>query len=145
MASKSTYEAAVGLLARREHSQQELLQKLGQRGHDAEEIEQALQRLVEAGLQSDERFVLSFVRSRVQRGQGPVRIRAELAKRGVRSVNIEQQLENAGEAVNWFDLAQEVLDRKWPSPPGDMKERQRAMRFLAQRGFPAEIVGELLN
>ena len=56
--------SAMNLLARREHSYVELERKLKQRGFADSVIEQALQRLQEQGLQSDQRFVESFIRAR---------------------------------------------------------------------------------
>ena len=48
----------------------------------AEELEPVLEDLVERGLQSDARFAEQLVAARVRRGSGPLRIRAELRRRG---------------------------------------------------------------
>ena len=67
-------QRAVGLLARREHSQHELRHKLTARDYSEEEIETALQRLLEKDLQSDERFAQVYTQARYQRGHGPYKI-----------------------------------------------------------------------
>ncbi|HET8699341.1 MAG TPA: regulatory protein RecX, partial [Gammaproteobacteria bacterium] len=74
---------ALDLLARREHSRLELERKLGARGFVPEVIATALNHLEQSGALAGDRFTESFIRSRAARGQGPVRIRAELAARGV--------------------------------------------------------------
>ena len=74
---------AIRLLARREYARAELAERLAAKGHAAAEVEACLDALAEAGLQSDARFAESFLRSRLARGQGPVKIRLELERRGV--------------------------------------------------------------
>ena len=70
-------------LARREHSEQELIRKLNSRGFDEELVEIAVAELMADGLLSDARFAEAFVNSRFQRGSGPQKIRAELRERGI--------------------------------------------------------------
>jgi len=74
--------AAVGLQARRSHSQAELRRKLGRRGYDGAEVDAALAQLVEKGLQSDGAFAEAHVRRR-SRSLGPLALSAELTARGV--------------------------------------------------------------
>ena len=74
---------AVRLLARREHSQVELARKLEAKGHDSDVAKQVVTELACQGLQSDRRFVEAFVRSRLGRGQGERKIRADLYARGI--------------------------------------------------------------
>ena len=57
--------------------------KLSSRGYEAAEIGRTLDRLAGRDLVSDERFAEAFLRSRLERGQGPLRIRAQLKERGV--------------------------------------------------------------
>lgn len=134
--SKSTpRDDAIRLLARREYSQAELWQRLTARGHEADDIQACLAALVEQGLQSDSRFAESFVRSRVFRGQGPRRIRADLGQRGIDRPMISEALEAAEGEVDWFELASEVLARRFAGPGETPKDRARRERFLAGRGF----------
>ena len=70
-------------MARREHSRLELQRKLKARGHDAAEVSGVLDELAERHLQSDERYVEVYVRSRAARGYGPQRIALELKQRGL--------------------------------------------------------------
>ena len=98
------YEKAVGLLARREHSARELVQKLRSRGGTAEVIETVLQRLVDGRLQSDERYTEVYLRQRSSKGYGPQRIVSELRERGVADSLISARLRKAEEEgeVDWF-------------------------------------------
>ena len=72
---KDYRQVALGLLARREHAARELIIKLVGRGMPESEAEGLVNELVRRGLQSETRFVEEFVRSRIRRGAGPVKIR----------------------------------------------------------------------
>ena len=130
---------AMDLLARREHAADELTRKLEKAGFEAEIALSAVSRLAEEGLQSDERFVESFVQSRVNQGKGPQRIRADLRQRGVNDRIVDRAIDGA--AADWQALAREVRHRKFgPAVPTEYKEKARQMRFLQYRGFDGEQV-----
>lgn len=125
---------AMDLLARREHGRAELERKLAAAGFEPEVVADALQQLVEEGLQSDRRFVESFVQSRINQGKGPLRIHADLGQRGIAASLVDQVLEEAGE--DWYALARDARLKKFGrSQPAEYKEKARQMRFLQYRGF----------
>lgn len=135
--------AAMDLLARREHGRAELARKLRQRGAAAELIDSALERLVEEGLLSDQRFLESFIRSRAQSGFGPLRIREELGQRGLPRGLIEQAL--ADSPIDWAENLHELWLRRFGVLPEDARERARQGRFLVYRGFAHDAVSRLLR
>ena len=134
----------MGMLARREHSERELSRKLASRGYDEFVIGETIGALMADGLLSNARFVESFVHSRYQRGQGPLKIRAELRDRGIDDAAIDDCLE--AYADQWRELAGQVREKKFgASLPGDFRERSRQMRFLQQRGFGSEQIRGVLR
>ena len=134
----------MNLLARREHSTQELRDKLLARGFEDDEITPALQTLSREGLLSDERFTESFIHSRMQRGSGPVKIRAELRQRGVTDEVIANWLDERDRV--WLERAEAVRCKKFGSAlPVDYKEKARQARFLQYRGFSAEQTRQVLR
>ena len=136
-------DAALRLLARREHSYRELARKLTQRGWPAEMTDTVLAELAEAGLQSDSRYAESFARSRAQKVYGPMRIRAEMGQRGIDRALIDQALRELD--VDWFTLAANWYERRYGTePPADIKEKSRRQQALARRGFSHEIIRELM-
>jgi regulatory protein len=129
--------AAVRLLARREHSVAELRRKLLGKGYPSEAIEPVIQKLTGKRLVSDERFTSSFVHHHARRGQGPLRIRAELRQQGIADAQVEEALGSAG--IDWVQLAREVRRRKFgATAPRSLGERAKQARFLQYRGFDAE-------
>jgi len=136
-------EQAVRLLARREHSRRELERKLAQRGHDAATVAAALDALAGEGLQSDARFAEAYVRSRVERGYGPLRIAAELDERGVAAELTRPLLDDDAEI--WLARCREAHARRFAAAPAGLRERSRQSRFLAARGFTGEQIRRTLE
>ena len=125
--------AAINLLSRREYSRHELYQKLIARTSSETYLLQLLDQLVQAGYQSDQRFTESFIRSRINRGLGQMRIERELKEKGIDQDLIEQSF---AVEIDWFELAYEGGLRKFRSLDlYDYKEKQKAFRYLAYRGF----------
>ncbi len=108
--------------------------KLAKRGHDSALVEQTLQRLAERDLLSDERFAQAFLRSRLERGQGPLKIRAQLMQRGVNGELINTILSET--EIDWEERAAAARSRRFgEEPPEDRAEMARQARFLRARGF----------
>lgn len=138
------HEAALRLLTRREHSAAELTAKLARRGFDEAIIEAELDRLAEAGLQDDGRFAALFAEQRVDKGDGPLKIRAALRERGVDEAAIEAAL--APFAGQWGERARRVLDRRFgEGARAGRDERARRMRFLQTRGFPPALAARIVE
>lgn len=127
--------AAMDLLARREHSRQELQRKLARRfAVDAEVIFSVINQLTQEGLQSDQRLAEALLRFRSNRGQGPLKIKAEMREKCIESDLIEQIFDEAN--IDWFDLALRVLEKRYGDGSAvDASERAKRTRFLQQRGF----------
>ncbi|ERP92901.1 MAG: RecX family transcriptional regulator [Alcanivoracaceae bacterium] len=129
-------QRAVSLLARRDHARRELETKLRSKVGDHPALAAVIEWCEEHGFIDDRRFAGFFVRSRIDRGQGVLRIRQELQQRGVASELIESALQET--EVDWFALAREVRARRFRQYPQDQKEKARQLRFLQGRGFDAE-------
>lgn len=130
----SPTQRALSLLTRREHSRQELTRKLAMRGVDATAAQLVIDKLNEAGWQSDARFAESLLRSRSGSGYGPAYIRAELTTHGLESALIADTMERF--AGDWVELAQDLLRRRYPQAlAADPGVQRKAADFLLRRGF----------
>ena len=140
-------DIALQLLSRREYSRAEIAQKLKKKAFENADIEVCLDTLEEQGLQSDVRFAESFIRSRIIRGQGVIRIKGELRQRGVDQEILSNALATVeeNEGVDWFELASDTLSRRFSSPGDTPKERAKRERFLASRGFDFEQIRYALS
>jgi regulatory protein len=134
---------ALRMLATREHSRVELKRKLAAKAEEGEDVEAVLDRMAETGLQSDERFAESYVRSRAAR-LGTSRLQYELVKRGVTEEVADTALNEVLEEDE-LTRARGVWLKKFGQPPGNRQEWARQARFLQSRGFSAEIIRKLLR
>lgn len=128
---------AMDLLARREHSVGELRRKLRQRDYQPALIEAAIESLLADKLLNDEQFAESYIRMRMRRGYGPMRIRKELQERDVAGTMVEQPL--AALSEKWWTLATEARQKRFGAAvPDDYQQRAKQARFLQYRGFDHE-------
>lgn len=126
---------ALDLLARREHTPLELEGKLAARGYADSVIADTLGALESEGLIDTMRFAETFVQSRINKGQGPVRIRGELLQRGVAESVCGQALDEH----DWVACARRARAKKYgEQAPVSFQERMRQSRFLQYRGFTSE-------
>jgi len=84
---------------------------------------------------SEARFVESRIHARAAR-YGNLRIQQELAQHGVAPDDSAREQLKASE----LSRAREVWRRKFGAPAAGAAERAKQMRFLAQRGFSAEVI-----
>jgi regulatory protein len=131
------------LLARREHSSQEILTKLQRRFRTAVVTEDmfhdVIGTLTSEGLLSNERYAQSMARQLIGRGSGPKKLTYELKQKGC---DPQSALDSAfPDGVDWFALAEELYDRKFghKTLPAEWQEKQKERakrgRFMASRGF----------
>lgn len=129
---------AMDFLSRREHTSQELRQKLTRKGFEPQVIEWALLQLRTDNLLNEDRFIDSFIYSRLRKGQGPLRIEQELRKRGISKEKSKTALDSYDHEY-WQQRACEVRQKRFgQSLPKTPRERGKQMRFLQSRGFTNE-------
>jgi regulatory protein len=144
---------ALQWLAQREHSRSELRQRLlrlAQAPHaapegdapvdHAAEVDALLDWLQAHRYLSEARFVESRVQVRAQRF-GNARIEGELRQHGVALDAEARQVLRDSE----LDRARALFTRKYGQPAVDTAARLRQMRFLAGRGFSAQVVRKVVQ
>lgn len=140
------FARGIRLLAMREHSVKEMVNKLSDKSQSADGFDCAetsdtilavIDELLEKKYLSDERFTESYIRSRGNRGFGPIKIKAELKNKGVSNTLIQDYLDH-GAAV-WFDHAKSQYKKKYGDGPiGDYSIWTKRARFMQGRGFTME-------
>ncbi|MDD1628903.1 MAG: regulatory protein [Methylococcaceae bacterium NSP1-1] len=142
--SKEIKESCLRLLARREHSQKELLNKLLVKGLAKDDILAVIDELAQQGWQSDSRYAESYTRHRIQKGYGPIFIAYELRKNGIDAVNFEDIMQKM--ADSWMELLEQVYIKKYGHDLLlDRNEWAKRSRFLMQRGFSGTMISALFD
>ena len=136
-------EVAVRLLARREHSELELRQKLQIRGYTPEISDCVIKQCFTRQWLSEQRFVDSFIRERTARDVGPIKILAELRAKGI----ADSMLETIEvEAPHWLEHIRALWLRRYKDKPvNDDKEYARRWRFFQSRGFTSKQIHSVLD
>ena len=143
-AGRDAYFVAVDLLARREHSRVELENKLIRKGFDEDMVSGAMDKLIENDLQSDDRYLEDFVRSRLLKGHGPVKIIQELGQRGIEASRAGAYLDEL--QIDWLEHAKSTYLKKYRENRAiDMQEKAKRVRFMQSRGFPGDIIFRLFD
>jgi len=141
---KEVLHCSVGLLARREHSAKELVQKLTLREFEYVDIEPVIAHLIEKNYLSDERFADCVFRYRANKGFGWRYIKAELTQKGVCST-ITQNLHKSSE-IDWYLQAELAYNKRFGnSIIKDQKDKAKRIRFLQYRGYSHEEIMAVVN
>jgi len=131
---------ALRLLARREHTRQELESKLSPHAGSSEELNGLLSGLKQKNQLSEERFAEERAHW-LSRKYGAARIRQDLKAKGVS----EELISRFSSSENEMQKAKEILERKYRTPAATREEKAKRMRFLQSRGFSSEIIFKLLS
>lgn len=134
MTPKRLRAKAIDLLARRDHSEKELEDKLRSRGGEEDDVARVLSDLRGIGLLDDRRFARSFLLFRADKAWGPRRYRQELLARGVTSELIDEVLEELRQSEDVpdpGDKLQALVTRELRRG----KEPQKVVASLVRRGF----------
>jgi len=132
--TKIINQSITRFLSRREHSFNELLEKLLAKGFDQNLCTQQLIKFKEKDIQSDTRFVESFVRNAYMNGKGPQFIRQSMYTHQINESLASEHI--SSDEYDWYNLAIQVRQKRFSQlPPTDFKDKQKQMRFLQYRGF----------
>ena len=126
------HEAALNFLSYRPRSEQEVRDRLQEKGFVPEAVDEAVARLLRAGLIDDEAFARFWVDNREQhRPRGAYALRHELGQKGIESRIIDELVEQIDEDANAYMAAVKRLSR-WqrldPAVRGEHHIRQPERR-----------------
>ncbi len=140
----------LSLLARREHSAEELLRKLKQSSSIlktadfSDLLERCLLEMQEKGFQSDDRFARQYVESKLaNKSHGPLKILAELFNRGIPREQANLVLNELGDQELWLRKSIEFLEKI------QKKEKNLTPQVLShklyQQGFTWETIEKVVE
>lgn len=143
-------ELSFAYLNRRERTEGELAAHLERRGVGPDTARACLEQLTRDGYVSDTRYAQMYVHDKRElEGWGSERIRRGLAERGVSRERIERALAEhetryaTGESE--LDRALALLARRFPDPPRERRDRDRALGALIRKGFDSELALDALS
>lgn len=138
-------EHATRLLTAKARSRAELRRRLARAGHEAAEVEAALDRLAAAGFLDDALFARQFARGRLASGKRSTRrVRDELRAKGVSAEVVAEAVGEVAEDDGVDDAAAALAFARARAPgmaglPRDVV-RRRLYGQLARRGFAPDAI-----
>jgi regulatory protein len=125
--------AALDALARRDYASEDLRRKLLEKGYDVAVVAPLLDALRAEKLLDDRRYTENFVSYHAARGQGPLRVRADLRRHGLEGILVEECLDAF---PDWIVQLRKAQQKKFGAkPPSNYADKQRQAKFLGYRGF----------
>ena len=83
-----------------------------------------------------------FVRSRINKFHGPIRIKKELREKGISERWVSHAIREEG--VDWLELLQSLSVNKYGTTnPDGAREKSKRIRFFQYRGFGFELINQL--
>jgi len=136
-------DVAFRLLARRARSEAEIAAALERAGASRSLVRTVLGRLRSLGYLDDSKLAVDCVERGKERGFGSLRIQDQLRRLGIDEKTVEgAALDRQEERA----LARRLLAVRFPAADlADRRVASRAARFLAGRGFPAEVIDSLFD
>jgi regulatory protein len=139
-------ELAYRYLNRRDRTEGDVCRHLAGKGVDPEAVEATIETLREQGYVDDGRYARLFAEDkRTLEGWGSERIKNTLASRGIDPALIGAAVADDGGAGAEMERALEILRRRFPTPPRERRDRDRALAVLLRKGYDAELALDALT
>jgi regulatory protein len=138
-------DLAYRYLGQRDHTVAEMRRYLEGKRVDPATIDDAVAELTEQGYLDDARYARRFAEDRRELDQwGAERIERKLLAAGVERALVEAALADQ-EAEDELHAAVALLRRRFPAPPADERERNRALGVLVRKGYELELAHDAIR
>ena len=142
-------DAAMRLLSLRPKTSAQLRKQLIDKGFDSRVVTTVVSDLTRCGYLDDEAFAAEFVQHRIRsRRHGVVRIRRDLARKGVPPDVVERAVSQLEGEVDWRSVTVDEAKKKLISMSANVdpdRRRRRLYDHLARRGFPFDIIRSVME
>ena len=139
----SAYNYALNLLAARPYATRALQRKLIQKEYSAADADDAIRRLISAGLLDDAKYAEQYARSKMlATGASKRRLTQDLYRKGIKSDIASAAIDNvvSDEEIDTTAMIERVAAKKL-AQLGDLEPlvlRRRLFAFLARRGYDVD-------
>jgi regulatory protein len=132
----SAMDALARLVAGRERSIKEALDRLTEKGFTPETTSCTIERAVACGLLDDQRFAQGFIKDKLSRGWGRRRIEQELYRFGIAKESIEGYPDDFFSEETQVEAALQALKKHRSRAKNP---RQAAYQYLVGKGYSSDI------
>lgn len=138
-------DLAYGYLNRRDRTVSEIRRHLQNRVSEEAAVERAIEILQTEGYLDDARYARLFSEDkRTLEEWGRERIERALRERGIDREVVDETLAGSSDQSE-LERALSLLRRRFPEPPRDRRERDRALGMLIRKGYDSELALQALS
>jgi regulatory protein len=137
--TSSARERALYYLGRFARTERQVSDYLKRKGFESAEISETIQYLHEHRLLNDHSFAESFILSKIRHCDGPLKIKQMLFQKGISGPEVEALLKEHYPSELQVEKIAELLERR------PRLDREKAMRFVASRGFSPYVIIQALR
>ncbi len=138
-------EIAWRALNRRDHTITEMQRVLERKRVEPDLVAAVIEELVDGDWLDDARYAQRFADDRRRLdGWGAERISRRLRSLGIAAEHVDAAVGERG-ADGEMEAALEILRRRFPEPPSDLRERNRALGVLVRKGYELELAHDALR
>ena len=145
--SRSAFNSALNSLDYRDHSEKEIRAKL-LRKHDADYVDEAVEKLIELDLVNDERYAENYARELFERKKfGKMRIKSELRAKGISADIANTAVEELFEEEE-PDNVQRIVDiigKRYYNRMNDEVGRKKVFSALQRMGYSFSDIREAMS
>ena len=145
---QEAFDVAWRFLGHRDRTEAEVRRNFTRKRVEPEVVEHVVAALLEGRYLDDAAFARRFAEDRRNLdGWGGERIERRLTELGVDRSTIREALEASGDEGGHDELgaACELLARRFPIPPDNPRDRDRALGFLVRKGYELELAHDALR
>jgi regulatory protein len=144
-AVQDALDRAYRYLAHRDRTVHEMRSHLERAGVEEAAMQEAVGILTELEYLDDARFALRFTQDKRElEAWGEERIERRLEALGVDREHVRAALADGSQSGTELDRALALLRRRFAEPPGDRRERDRALGVLIRKGYEPDLALEAL-
>lgn len=146
--ANAAYIDGLKMLARRELSEAQVRQRLVRKGHEAEDIEDAVQQLRSGRAIDDVRTAEAIARTEITlKRRGRLRVRRAVEQAGIAAATVKAALDRVFATVDDESLLQASLSARLRGREHveDEAEFRRVYRFLLSQGFEHDKIARALK
>ncbi len=138
------FQKAAAYCAYQERTQAEVRARLKKWGTWGDAAEAIIAELVVQNYLSEERFAKAYSGGKFRmKSWGRLKIKQELARRGLSSYNVAQGMAEITEG-EYRERLRQLLQKKWDmvvrSEANPLKRRQKLLRYAASKGYEQDLV-----
>ena len=145
--SRRAFNSALNSLDYRDHSEKEIRAKL-LRKHDAEYVDEAVEKLIELDLVNDERYAENYARELFERKKfGKMRIKAELRAKGISAETANSAVEALFEDEEPDNIQRivDIIGKRYYNRMNDEVGRKKVFFALQRMGYSFSDIREAMS